>query len=643
MIWPYESYSVLYDRIKKNSASGTEMSVMILAGPDVDALCSVSILTSLFKADYIPYSLTPIHGPADFTALDFAAEVKSLVLIQCGAASNLCKILALRPHMHVYVIDSHRPLHLANVYDTAQIFLMTGTDTDKEFPEDGSDLDVSDFDDSEGESDDDDDDAQEGWSSDEEEERQDESLFLDKHEAVASQDHEDENSDPQRFSYEALEEKDEKERPEITRPITARSRVKRLCDYYRGSYHDAPASATLYTLASQRNVTSSDPLLLWYAIIGVTKQFIKGEIDSDSFQAFINVYHDEVMALHQASEDITLADGTVVPSMDDGKIIFEEDYRFMLYRHWNLYDSMYHSSYVASKLSIWKPEVNRDELELFLAKMGFSLKETRQKFAFMSMQLKTSLKTRVKEIAPEFGLDELFYGSFRRQYGFKYQLSAADVVYAVSALLEAPMSESMEGEGGEISAALLKKSWKANFHQALGALPGKSLRSTALLETGLTLAKECQTTLVKLALSIMERKLIYRIRHFRYAVLKLTREDQRLFRSPTHLSQLALFLVDIHREGKKWTEEQGYPLVLVLCLLSESDASEDSFVVAGVTCPQRSGDIHRNHLGTAFKLAVSDTPGVSLAYQGFETSVLHIQTSNDIHPFLEQLHNVMNA
>ena len=40
--------------------------------------------------------------------------------------------------------------------------------------------------------------------------------------------------------------------------------------------------------------------------------------------------------------------------VEDGKITFEEEYRFMLYRHWSLYESMFHSNYVAARLGIWR-------------------------------------------------------------------------------------------------------------------------------------------------------------------------------------------------------------------------------------------------------------------------------------------------
>jgi cell division control protein 45 len=36
-----------------------------------------------------------------------------------------------------------------------------------------------------------------------------------------------------------------------------------------------------------------------------------------------------------------------------GTISNENDFRFMLLRHWNLYESMYYSNYVAAKFGVW--------------------------------------------------------------------------------------------------------------------------------------------------------------------------------------------------------------------------------------------------------------------------------------------------
>ena len=47
------------------------------------------------------------------------------------------------------------------------------------------------------------------------------------------------------------------------------------------------------------------------------------------------------------------AENSTKPAAAKGHITCTEDYRFMLYRHWSLYESMFHSNYVASKLRVW--------------------------------------------------------------------------------------------------------------------------------------------------------------------------------------------------------------------------------------------------------------------------------------------------
>ncbi|CAI5710748.1 unnamed protein product [Peronospora destructor] len=141
---------------------------------------------------------------------------------------------------------------------------------------------------------------------------------------------------------------------------------------------------------------------------------------------------------------------------EDGKTIFEEEYRFMCYRHWSLYEAMYYSDYVASKLGLYHDQARRvgariaagnsgndvgdTALHIFLARMGFSLRQSQQKFSYMPLEMKQKLREKTQEMAPEFGLDDLFYGSFKHTFTFQYQLCAADAVYGLQALLEAPES-----------------------------------------------------------------------------------------------------------------------------------------------------------------------------------------------------------
>ena len=97
------------------------------------------------------------------------------------------------------------------------------------------------------------------------------------------------------------------------------------------------------------------------------------------------------------------ADGVRVPAAQNGKIAFEMEYRFMLYRHWSLYDAMYFSNFVAARLCIWRPD-GKAALNQFLAKMGISLRDCQQKYAFMSSSLKKRLRDKMEEHAAKFSL-----------------------------------------------------------------------------------------------------------------------------------------------------------------------------------------------------------------------------------------------
>jgi cell division control protein 45 len=115
----------------------------------------------------------------------------------------------------------------------------------------------------------------------------------------------------------------------------------------------------MYAMASQVNRDNNDSL--WWAILGLTDQWIHGKLDPDRYGRLS-------MELGQMVERIN-------PKLDEshrrskGSIQSEDEYRFVLFRHWSLYESMYHSGYVASKLGIWR-EKGKKRLANFLAKMG---------------------------------------------------------------------------------------------------------------------------------------------------------------------------------------------------------------------------------------------------------------------------------
>lgn len=101
--------------------------------------------------------------------------------------------------------------------------------------------------------------------------------------------------------------------------------------------------------------------------MGLTYQYITSRVSRETYETYHAVYFDEVSRLNP---NPTAPEGTNLSiNPDDTSVRTSEELRFMLFRHWNLYDAMFHSSYVASKLGIWK-ERGRQRLSGLLAKMG---------------------------------------------------------------------------------------------------------------------------------------------------------------------------------------------------------------------------------------------------------------------------------
>jgi cell division control protein 45 len=172
---------------------------------------------------------------------------------------------------------------------------------------------------------------------------------------------------------------------------------------------------------------------------------------------------------------------TTARSPSDTSIRISPEYRFMLIRHWSLYDSMLHSSYLGTKLHIWS-EHGRKRLHKLLAKMGFSLSQCKQNYTHMDMDLKRSLKEKLERYAPLYGLDSVVKEGFVRCWGWRGCLSAADVAYVVGGILEVgkgqragrpkgtdPNDEVSE-EVGRLEEEKEVEEWITNFWDAYDAL-----------------------------------------------------------------------------------------------------------------------------------------------------------------------------
>ena len=112
------------------------------------------------------------------------------------------------------------------------------------------------------------------------------------------------------------------------------------------------------------------------AILGLTYQFTANLIDREKYDSYASLLVNEVERLNIGAPAARAPLNGLMPhslaapyNPDDRSIRQSDEFRFMLFRHWNLYDSMYHSGYVAGKMKLWRDR-GRKNLQGLLAKMG---------------------------------------------------------------------------------------------------------------------------------------------------------------------------------------------------------------------------------------------------------------------------------
>jgi cell division control protein 45 len=246
-----------------------------------------------------------------------------------------------------------------------------------------------------------------------------------------------------------------------------------LHSYYSlGASYSEPISSMLYSLAG--DLGREDNALLWHTVVGVSSLELYGRsmtgvgisstLDTggsagwggERGERIRQVLRDEVRRLNPPDPNDTKGEAArgeasgVIPttarSPMDTSIRLSPEPRFLLIRHWSLYDSMLHSPYLASRLHLWS-DPGRRRLHKLLAKMGVSLTQCKQSYTHMDMDLKRGLRQRLLKYAPMYGLNGLVpppatsgrgregWG-FVRSWGFKACLSAIDVGVIVGAILE---------------------------------------------------------------------------------------------------------------------------------------------------------------------------------------------------------------
>ncbi|KAI9681589.1 MAG: hypothetical protein M1829_000786 [Trizodia sp. TS-e1964] len=402
-------------------------------------------------------------------------------------------------------------------------------------------------------------------------------------------------------------------------PRTLRRRLIRLRrkhesvlrKYYElGTSYSEPVSSLMYSLASELGREDND--LLWYAIVGVGSLELYGrntggvgisydikEQENSGWggergERIRQTLRDEVrrlnpLDLNDVGREANRGEAqgvipTTASSPTDKSIRLSPEPRFMLIRHWSLYDSMLHSPYLSARLHIWS-DAGRKRLHKLLAKMGVSLTQCKQSYTHMDMELKRGLRERLLKYAPLYGLDGLVPPTasanrgregwgFVRSWGWKACLSAADVGVVVGALLEMGKAgvtslESGGWERGRENRELVDEEghvegeeWVSRFFDAYDAL-----ENVESLKEALPTAMHLLRAILRTGTSLIEKRQIRHLRAFRMAVVK-DGPDVALFTHPSALTKLALWVGEAiaqqekESRGKLGRGGKGTPLVI---------------------------------------------------------------------------------
>ncbi|XP_026467961.1 cell division control protein 45 homolog isoform X2 [Ctenocephalides felis] len=364
--------------------------ILLIVNYDVDAICACKILQTLFKYDNTLYTLCPVLGIEDLKRAyaENCDEIKYIILLNCGGSVDIVDLLQLPDDVIVYILDSHRPIDICNIYSSGQIRILGKPESnipafEEIFRDDESDEDDQNDDDSE---------SEEGMS-----------------------------------RTELAEQRILKRRE---KRLWEEKRNKIMFDYTQFSYYGPSSAIILFELAWKLSKDSME--LLWWAIIGATEQLIMDKVETSQYTLDTEVLHSHVSRLIHRANDQQMQSSL--------KISFERDLRLALYRHWSVEASLRHSIYTACKLKLWTLRGEKKMQEL-LAEMGLPLVQARQTFSSMDLTLRKEFHSMIEKLAEKYDLKDLVYASFTMQYGYRNKYCASDIVYTMLSILESTSKE----------------------------------------------------------------------------------------------------------------------------------------------------------------------------------------------------------
>ena len=466
--------------------------------------------------------------------------------------------------------------------------------------------------------------------------------------------------------------KDEKEKEEEEKEKMLNEKIQKIQEinlkvneYYGGSYYGLPSTYVYYSIAHELHKENTN--YLWYLIVALTDEYLRYHISDKKYDQIYGICQSEVLRIEKkkSRDDDTLKIYKST-AKDNKTIIIGSDYKLILYRHWNLYDSFIYSSYPLGILSTWK-EPGKGEVQKIFAYMGIPLSEAKQKYRYMKNEYLDTFKDKIIDVSKKFFLNELIFHSFIYQFDSNTEMSASDCVYLISCLLEFPFDEfndieiedddflndnnsnisddgddnnndndnnleqNNEEENNEKKMlnkrnkekdSILKKFWMAYRFLSL-----KKLNMTNGL---IDIAIKFQIALTNNATSIIDKNGIKTEEKFRYSIVSGNlSEDSRYFHYPGNLERLCIVICETYKQikGKKF-ENKPY-------LLAYIDSDNKTYIIDGNLGCNKKEDSEKNTFPIQFKF-VAKKLKIPVSYNYSTEEIITIK-KDDLVPFINQI------
>ncbi|EGR33194.1 hypothetical protein IMG5_206854 [Ichthyophthirius multifiliis] len=609
-----------YEKIQKSAING-QVTVAIFVSFDVDSLGALRILTGLLKQDLITYKIYPVSGYSQLqSSLEECQQninIQSLLFLNCGGLMDLTEndFVKNKTNIKAYVFDNHRPIHHHNLIDKSNIIVIEdGTQNQENCPKNKNDKEILENSyDQQNNSQYDSEDSQIEESQEEIEVEDDEEIEEEDEDEEEDQEYDDDDEEEE----ENKDIRKKKRKNKLKYKNKSQKKLKldqqrKMENYYEGFFYGKSTSMLMYSMSQQLNKENNE--FLWCAILGATDMLIHNKITQEQYDdmcQFLMIEIEKVNILNTDQKDIKQI-GFIEPS---------NEYRFICLRSWNLYQSMYYSSYFASKLGIWTENGERN-LKKFIAMLGIPLEEANQQFKFMQTQYKEKLKENIHKEANKFKLYNVLFSSFVRQIDEKTQISAIDYVYSLTAILECPkqvLLQIFEEKQQLQNETLVGRI--SNFWWAYEALQTGCCK---MIMKGIEQAILFQKALVNEAKFTIERDLITSCSDFRFVKLNNDTNTQNVyFQHPYSLQKLAVFLMDIYKEKVKKIKP------IVLCM---KNTQNNTFTIVGVIGSYLQ---QKNTFAFKFQKAASELK-LEFNQDDFESSIIEIK-QDDFEAFLDEI------